>query len=62
MNETLTVDPEKYTAVYVQGPVKKSRMILIDRNCLVVESAVSVPNWWYRMWHKAFFGITWEEI
>jgi len=20
------------------------------------------PNWWFRMWQRAFFGFVWEEI
>lgn len=38
----------------------KSKLIVVDG--FEICFTKSIPNWWWRLWHKIFFGFKWEKM
>lgn len=45
---------------FYRPPELKSRLHLAPE--LYMEFTHEIPNWWFRLWCRVFFGWHWEEI
>lgn len=47
--------------IEIKVPKYQSRMKFCG-DYLNIDHPNKRPCWWFRIWHKVFFGITWEDL
>lgn len=54
----MTPKPAPY--LMISDPQAKARLVI--GGVLVINTALELPNWWWRFWYWFLLGWTWERL